>query len=207
MRIFAFASGFFSLVALIAALLCLLAGQRLGFMEDAEILTMTISAAGKARLLNGTTTGDASQQLETLTAKTGVSDWFALHVMNYCKGFYTNSTSSCSDTTPFFSFDTISIIDSELQQGFNLSARGLDVGMSIDVSGWPSEISDISGKVVTAYKVMFFMLCMGIAASGVEAIASLMVMAMDARPFGHGTIVSLLNLIISLVGYIVILCA
>ncbi|ETS87798.1 hypothetical protein PFICI_01626 [Pestalotiopsis fici W106-1] len=209
MRIFAFVSGLFSLVALIAALLCLLAGQRLGFMEDADILTITVSAAGKAQLLNGTTSGETSvvgSQLEGLTAQTGVNDWFALHVMNYCKGSNANSTSaaseSCSDTVPFFSFDTISIIDSELQQGVNLSTRGVDVGMSISASGWPSEISDISGKVMTAYKVMFFMLCMGIAASGVEAIASLLVMAMDARPYGHGALVSLINLVLSLIAFL-----
>lgn len=203
MRLFALISAVFSLLAAAIAVLCLLAGSKAGFLDDADIMTMTISAAGQTQLQNGTSDDGSSlgSQLDSLTAQTGVHDWFALHVMNYCKGS-NNGSETCTQTEPFFSFDTISTINSEIKQSFNLSSRGLDVGVSISTSGWPSGITDVSGKVVAAYKAMFFMLCVGIAAAVFEALASLLVIVIDRKPFGHGKMISFLNFVLSVVSFI-----
>ncbi|KAI0153621.1 SUR7/PalI family-domain-containing protein [Pestalotiopsis sp. NC0098] len=192
MRAFAFISIVLSLVALILSMLCLFAGHTRGFIEDGQILTITISPMGKERLWNLTTSNpdNTDSQLGSLTSQVGINDWYSLYVMNYCTGSYANSTSeateSCSEAVPFFSFNPIQLIRPQLNGSSGFSIGGLSAGVSISASGWPSQIDDVSGKIESGYKAMFFMLCLGIAASGVEAIVSLVVVLMDRRDLNHG---------------------
>lgn len=205
MRAFAFISILLSLVALILSMLCLFAGHTRGFIEDGQILTITISPVGKERLWNLTTSDpdNTDSQFDSLTSQVGINDWYSLYVMNYCTGSYANSTSeateSCSEAVPFFSFNPIQLIRPQINGSTGFSIGGLSAGVSISASGWPSQIDDVSGKIESGYKAMFFMLCLGIAASGVEAIVSSVVVLMDRRDLNHGTSVSWINLALALV--------
>jgi hypothetical protein len=200
MRAFAFISGVLSLGALVLSLLCLFAGNRPGFLDNGSILTIKISSAGKELLWNDTISGDSNitSEVGSMAAEAGISDWYAIHVLNYCRGSYANSTTaateSCSTSVPFFSFNPIQIISSQFKDSFNVSLGGLDADVNFSASGWPSQIKDSFGQAETAYKVVFFMLCMGIASSGVEAIVSLVAMIMYGGRLRHGTAISWINL-------------
>ncbi|KAK6216339.1 hypothetical protein LQW54_003542 [Pestalotiopsis sp. IQ-011] len=208
MRAFAFISIVLSLVALILSMLCLFVGHTRGFIEDGQILTITISPAGKERLWNLTTSepDNADSQLGSFTSQVGINDWYSLYVMNYCTGSHANSTSeateACSEAVPFFSFNPIQLIRPQLSGSSGFSIGGLSAGVSISASGWPSQIDDVSGKIESGYKAMFFILCLGIAASGVEAIVSSVVVLMDRSELNHGTSVSWINLALALTSFL-----
>ncbi|KAM0815588.1 putative SUR7 protein [Seiridium cardinale] len=205
MRTFALLSSVFSLSAFILSLLCLFAGSQPGFLDNGDILTIRFSSAGKDYLLNDISGSNSSlgSEVGSMASAVGISDWYAIHVLNYCRGYDANSTSAatefCSTNVPFFSFDLSQTIDAQFKDKLNISLGGKDNGVNLSASASSSQIKSIFLKAETAYKVVFFMLCMGIAASGVEIIISLVVVAIDSRKLSHGTMISCINMGLSVV--------
>lgn len=170
-------------------------------------MTLNLSGLAKELLANGTSNANsASSDATSLVEAYGIHDWYSMHVMNYCEGSYssynTKTNGSCSGQTPFFYFNPINIMDSQFNTGTNVSVLGVHLGIELSASGWPSQITNALKNSEGAYKFMFFMLCMGIAAIGVELIVSLVVFIIDRRIMSHGTSISFINLGLTIVSHL-----
>ncbi|GME28883.1 Sur7 protein [Neofusicoccum parvum] len=125
----------------------------------------------------GAITGGAS-------VTTGKHQWYSIHIMNYCQGNFTSDGSrrldECSKSTAFFAINPVSLASSKTLGPFQLS--------------FSQTITDVGGKIENAYQAIFFFLCMGIAATGLEFLLGAIIAVTDSRKLTHGTRVSLVNL-------------
>jgi hypothetical protein len=177
-----------SLAALILSLLCLFAGSTRTFLQSADIMTLNISQIGRADLFNTTSDADdnflddlvnAAQDevndligdaAEELTQRLNISDFYVVHVMNYCQGmFEPNGTvkgakrnvTECSKRNAAARFDPGETIQEHLPDGITLE----------DLQ-WPSEIDDASRGLRVLSVAMFAFWCIGIGFAGLTLITA-----------------------------------
>ncbi|KAF2144795.1 uncharacterized protein K452DRAFT_266904 [Aplosporella prunicola CBS 121167] len=186
MRVSAVVSVLCTIAATILSFLCLFAGWKPDFLEDASIMTLDISKLLRSE--NGTNTivsyknTDASSG--SASATTGDHAWYSVHVMNYCEGNFESDGSktliSCSTGMAFFSFDPIEVLKAQSEGPIAVSFKG--------------DITTVGSKMKDAYKATFFLLCMGLAAAAIEVVLSIVAVIMDLRRPIHGTTISFINL-------------
>ncbi|KAF2087216.1 hypothetical protein K490DRAFT_9852, partial [Saccharata proteae CBS 121410] len=105
----------------------------------------------------------------------GSHDWYTVHVMDYCEGDTDSDGSKkltgCSRGMAVFSFDPVKIMQSGNAGPLHISFNG--------------QITNISGKLKTAYMATFILLCIGIAGTGLDFVVSIIVVLMDTRRLTH----------------------
>lgn len=118
--------------------------------------------------------GDINGAIKDVTHYLNLHDFYSVHLLDYCEGYYTptavvNSTSrpsknvtSCSNRTALFHFDPTGTLQKELKPG-----------LSLQDLHWPSAIQDGIRTLEIASKVMVILYCAGIAVTGLTVIGSI----------------------------------
>lgn len=167
-------------------MLCIFAGSKRGYLEDADLFTVNTSMLGRKTLdtsktsssilnsIKNTVQKEVNEAISDVAKTLNIHDFYSAHLLDYCEGYFTptpfqNLTSQpsknithCSNETSFFHFDPGAIIQNELKPGINLT----------DLS-WPSAIQDGVRAVEGATDLMFVLYFMGAATTGVALIAAL----------------------------------
>ncbi|MCJ1286711.1 hypothetical protein MMC26_006057 [Xylographa opegraphella] len=175
-------------VAFILSLLCIFAGSKTGYLENASIMTLNTSMLGEFSVNTTSASGgsswlssiegdiheDINGLINDVAKSLNIHDFYSAHLLDYCEGYYTpspisNATSqpsknvtSCSNHTAFFTFNPTTILQTELKPGMNLTELK-----------WPSAIQDVIVAVETASKVMFVLYCIGVGFAGLALIGAL----------------------------------
>ena len=167
-----------AVAAFVLTLLCIFAGSKKGYLENADILTLNTSMLGESLLntsslpgslstIAGDIQGDINSAVNDVAKDLNIHDFYSAHILDYCEGYYTpgpvgNATerpsknvTRCSNHTTLFAFNPTAILQSELRTGINLS----------DLH-WPSGIKDAVTAVEVASKAMFVCYCIGAAFAG-----------------------------------------
>jgi len=199
-----------ALAAFILSLLCIFAGSKVGYLENADIMTLNTSLLGEFTLKNtsssgssllskieGDLIGDIDGLISDVAKALDIHDFYSAHLLDYCEGYYTPSpianatetpsknVTSCSNHTSLFTFDPTSIIQSQLKPGINLTALK-----------WPSEIEDAIVAVETASKVMFVLYCIGVGLAGLALIGGIVGF------FGGGRLSASVNVILDFLAFL-----
>ncbi|THV44644.1 hypothetical protein BGAL_0601g00040 [Botrytis galanthina] len=129
--------------------------------------------------------GDLENDIADKLAKTlGIEEWYSLHLMDMCQGYYTpNATSkgagfnvsSCTNQTAMFHFEISSIISEQLSIG--------PLHLNLSDIGWPSAIQDGLDTLSTAMNATFVFYCIGVAAAGLAILTSLAAIFITGRLF------------------------
>ncbi|KAL8941703.1 MAG: hypothetical protein Q9216_002076 [Gyalolechia sp. 2 TL-2023] len=189
-----------TLVAFILSLLCIFAGTKTGYIEQADILTLNTSMLGRLTLdtskssdsllnsIENSIKGEVNDLIADVARALNIHDFYSAHLLNYCEGFYTpgpiaNATvdpeknvTRCSNQSAMFHFDPTSVIQKELKPGINLT----------DLQ-WPSAIQDAVHAVKIASRAMFALYCIGAAATGLALLGAFL------GVFSGGRIAALAN--------------
>lgn len=216
------------LAAFILSLLCIFAGSKSGFMEDYAIVTLNTSQIGQSllnasesttssnpfgNLINNITNnidGKINAELGSLARQIGVHDWYSVHILDFCEGYYTptsvsNATVSssdidknithCSNKTAFFHFNPTHTLQNEL----NKSGVSLNLTKDLD---WPTKDIDKGVSALrVAQKAAFILYCI---AAGLLLLAAL---ASIAGIFLTGRLFALVNIFLSALAFLAILLA
>ncbi|KAL9102450.1 MAG: hypothetical protein Q9163_002411 [Psora crenata] len=131
-----------------------------------------------------------------------IHDFYSAHVLDYCEGYYTpgpvanltedpsKNVTHCSNRTAFFHFDPSLVIQSELKPGVKLT----------DLK-WPRAIQDGIKAIVLASKVMFFLYCIGVAATGLAFIGACLGI------FAGSRLSAMVNLMVSMIAVLALFIA
>ncbi|MCJ1426663.1 hypothetical protein MMC29_004566, partial [Sticta canariensis] len=177
------------LVAFVLSLLCIFAGSKSGYLENANLLTLNTSRLGHLVLqepkgldpnsflghIVGAVEGGINElvgDIATSIAKElHIHDFYSIHLLDYCEGFYTPSpiandtlhptknVTHCSKRTPSFHFNATNVIQQELKSDISLP----------DLE-WPSAIQDGVGMAERTIRAMFVFYCIGVAATGLALV-------------------------------------
>ena len=113
--------------------------------------------------------------IDEVAQKVGIHDFYSVHLMTYCEGFYepngavqpdgsmpSQNVTRCSNQTTMFHFNPKKVLESELNEGVSLS----------DLQ-WPDDINDGILVLQSASKAMFVFYIAGIALTGFALVAAL----------------------------------
>ena len=113
--------------------------------------------------------------MQTVARALNIHDFYSMHLLDYCEGYYTPSTidnatvhptrnvTACANTTTTFTFNITQILQQELRAGTTLAQ--LD---------WPQDIQNAIDALNYATRAMFVMYCIGIGLTGIAMIAALL---------------------------------
>ncbi|MCJ1464501.1 hypothetical protein MMC07_003114 [Pseudocyphellaria aurata] len=172
-------------VAFVLSLLCIFAGSKSGYLENANLLTLNTSRLGQSILQKpkgvdpdsklgqfvGAVEGEVNGLVADIAKQLHLHDFYSVHLLDYCEGFYTPSSvanntvhptknvTHCSNRTASFHFNATKVIQDELKS--DISLPDLD---------WPSALEDGVGTAKLASKVMFVLYCLGVAATGLALV-------------------------------------
>jgi len=186
------------IVSFILALLCVFAGSKTGFIEDAHILTLNTSRIGHfsktisvqndgssgGSLLDGIkqniTSGInsiiggaeniAGDIANDIAKDLGIHDFYTAHVMNFCEGFYKGNA------TKGVAMNVTSCSKPKGMYSFDPTAilqKELRKGVSLKDIKWPEKIQDGLRALSTAARAMFVLYMIGIATTGLMIFTSL----------------------------------
>ncbi|KAL1862007.1 hypothetical protein Plec18167_001210 [Paecilomyces lecythidis] len=152
-------------IAFILGMLCLFAGSQKGILDGSgDILTLNTSKIGQTNSYGTANRYGASDPAREL----GIYDFYAIHVMSYCEGYFKTSDSGaairnvtgCSNRTVLFNFDPTEVLSGELKNGVNLA----------DLN-WSGAIDDDFQVLSTTTKAMAILYCIGTGAAGLAVFA------------------------------------
>lgn len=138
--------------------------------------------------------GDINGAIVDITHYLNLHDFYSVHLLDYCEGYYTptavaNSTSrpsrnvtSCSNRTALFHFDPTATVQKELKPG-----------VSLQDLHWPSAIQDGIRTVENASKVMVILYYIGIVVTGLAIVGSIIGFIIG------GTLGATINLLLAIV--------
>ncbi len=142
---------------------------------------------------------DLNSVLRSIAKDLGLHDFYSVHVLDYCEGFYSpNGTNNknithCSNTTSFFTFNATQTLQKEL------NASHIDITLT-DLH-WPSAIQDGIDALRLGLNVMFVLYCIGIATTGLALLGS------AAGIFLHGRLSTFINIFLSLLAFLALTIA
>ena len=195
-----------TLVSFILSLLCVFAGNKAGYLEGANLLTLNTSMLGQSTFntsksssklfssIESSIKSDLNKVIGDIAKELNLHDFYSAHVLDYCEGYYTpgpvaNLTESpsknvthCSNQTALFHFDPALIIQNELKPGVNLT----------DLK-WPKAIQNTIRAIELASKVMFVLYCIGIGAVGLALVGAIISL------FASGRLSAIVNVMLSTV--------
>ena len=137
--------------------------------------------------------------MRTVARELNIHDFYSMHVLDYCEGYYTptsranasvtpsKNTTFCAPTSTTFTFNITEIIQSELKAPATLGQ--LD---------WPQDIQTALDALNYATRAMFVLYCVGIGVTGLAMLGAL------AGFFAHGIAHAWLNALLDLVAFLLI---
>ncbi|KIW00963.1 uncharacterized protein PV09_07485 [Verruconis gallopava] len=184
-----------ALTALILGFLSLFAGSKPDFLESYSILTLNVSRIGQNIIDSGSSssssstigsffhnlTGDIVSELEgdinnraaSLAKDLGLQDFYSVHVMDYCHGFYVpgavkNATvhdikrnvTGCSKTKAMFAFDPTQALENSLNASGKLG--GETASKVLDSIDWPQDLEKGLRALRAAFKAQFVLYCIAL---------------------------------------------
>lgn len=124
--------------------------------------------------------------LQSFARTLGLKDFYSIHVMNHCEGFYRpNGTSSrhvtyCSNSTGFSHFNPSQTLAAEL--------KAHKVPVNLQDLHWPKEIDQAVAALKLAFNIMFVLYVIGITAIGLAFIGSILGVFFTGRASALGNI-------------------
>lgn len=204
---------FFSLLLLIAALilnvLLFLAGNRVDFLEQIDIITLNTSDVGRTLVssssspvqsaissaVNGNPVASAvaaanpsasaavialaASEANSVAEAVGLHDFYSFHVQNWCEGYYTPSPTAANATR-----NVTGCSNTTALWDFNLTQilqSELKVGFLVSDLNIPSAVNDGFVVLQTAFKVMYIFYCITIGTIGVGILGGLAALLLDGR--------------------------
>jgi len=143
-------------------------------MVGRTILDTSKPSSSKLGSIASSVKDDINDVITDVTHYLNLHDFYSVHLLDYCEGYYTptavvNSTSrpsrnvtSCSNRTALFHFDPTGTLQKELKPG-----------VSLQDLHWPSAIQDGIRTLEIASKVMVILYYVGIAVTGLAVIGSI----------------------------------
>ena len=140
------------------------------------------SLEGELQDLENDLKNDLKGAIHDLAQALGIHDFYSVHLLDYCEGYYepgplANATetpwknvTSCSNGTSFFVFDPQQILQSQLNSSITL-----------DQLKFPDEVQQTIQTVETAVKAMFVLYCIGIACSALAFLGAIIAFFTDGR--------------------------
>lgn len=159
-----------SAAALVLSFLLLFAGGTRSFLQNTDVLTLNMSRLGYVGDVFNTTDGDGglldslinsaqdaangliNDATSEIASQLNISDFYSVHVMNYCKGMFepngtvaangshvSKNTTYCSPRDAMFHFNVTKIVDDALPDQITLG----------DIN-WPDSINDAEDAIRTA---------------------------------------------------------
>ncbi|MCJ1308276.1 hypothetical protein MMC25_001929 [Agyrium rufum] len=200
-----------AIAALVLSLLCIFAGSKAGFLENADIMTLNTSrlgvlaadnsSSGILSTIEGDLQGLLSDATGDLAKVLNIHDFYSLHILDYCEGFYspepirnatvhpTKNITKCSKKQALFTFNPQQVLQSELKPGVQLS----------DLK-FPDEIQNAITTLEVAMKAMFILYCIAVAFSGLAVLGAIFGL------FG-GRLSAFLNIMLDFMAFLSILLA
>ena len=149
---------------------------------------------------------DINDDLSSFAKELGIHDWYSVHVLDFCEGYYTpsplpNATlsssdihkniTSCSNRTAFWTFNPADTLQRELNNSghSNINLTELD---------WPSAIDDGVKALHVAQKAAFILYCIAIALIAVAVLFALI------SVFLNGRLSAFLNILLSTLAFFAI---
>lgn len=133
--------------------------------------------------IQSTVNDKVGEVAEFITKEAGIHDFYSVHLMTYCEGFYepngtvqpdgsspSENVTGCSNQTTMFHFDPKEALQSELKDGWTLG----------DLK-WPDDINDGILVLKAASKAMFVFYIAGIAVTGLALIITFFTIFANGR--------------------------
>ncbi|EME49379.1 hypothetical protein DOTSEDRAFT_119794 [Dothistroma septosporum NZE10] len=195
----------FIATSFVLTFLCLFAGSNKGFMEDYSVLTLNTSRIGYLEafdstsenpilnLIDNATQGiqnEIQDTIHSVARKLGLHDFYSVHLMAYCEGFYTpdavpNATlkrndinrnvTDCSNRTTVYNFDPQQILQDELDN----SGHG-NIDLVADLR-WPKDVSKGIRALRIAARAAFVLYCIAIGFEGIGLILGMVSFFLEGR--------------------------
>ncbi|KAI9799475.1 MAG: hypothetical protein M1833_003997 [Piccolia ochrophora] len=186
MRLIAIPSVLCSVAAFILGMLCIFAGSKPGFLEDAAVITLNTTNLGKnaTALLDATST--STGPLDSLPTRLsgvvdnvtdtvadfvvdalGISEFYSVHLLDYCQGSYTPSpTDEDAEKNVTYCSPRKGLIDFNLTQILEEELNTEDTNVGIDDLGLTDQVDDASRIIELAARVTFICYVLGVAMAG-----------------------------------------
>ncbi|KAJ9658502.1 hypothetical protein H2198_003654 [Neophaeococcomyces mojaviensis] len=210
------------IASLILTFLCLFAGSSSNFLQNGDLLTLNMSRLGHNVNIFNTTDGDGGffdnlvngvqedindlvdDVTSDIAASLNISDFYSVHIMNYCEGVFkpnaslaaengthvSKNTTYCSPRNAMFHFNVTQIVQDALPSKINLT--------SID---WPQTITDAQDAVRTASIATEILYIIAIALTGLAFFAAI------AGFFTNGRMSACCNVVIDTLAFIALVAA
>lgn len=216
------------LISLILTFLCIFAGSSRGFMEDYALLTLNTSRFGEQFLATASNSGDSGNpitnllnnitnsietgiddEINSIARQFGLHDWYSLHVLDYCEGYYVpgplpNATvtsgdiwenvTACSNHTALFNFN----LRSTLQQELDDTGHGY---INISQLDFPSQVESGINDFREEVKATFVLYCIAIGLLFVAFFSAILSF------FLNGRVYSFVNVVIDALACVALLIA
>jgi hypothetical protein len=115
----------------------------------------------------------ANDAAASIARRLGLRDFYAVHVMNYCQGYYTpgpvknvtvddieKNVTSCKNPSAMFAFDPTEALLANLNEvGLNNSETATEF---LEGLNWPEALEDGLDSLKAAFKAQFVMYCIAI---------------------------------------------
>jgi len=202
--------------ALVLSFLCLFAGSTRSFLQNGDLLTLNMSRLGYAGDAFNTTDGDGgfldnlindaqddindliNNATTEIASQLNISDFYSVHLMNYCKGMYTpdaavaangsdvsKNTTYCSPRNTAFHFNVTQIVQAAIPDEITLS----------DIN-WPEEVTNAQTLIRTASIATEVLYILGIVFTGLALLGAIFGF------FSTGRLSACCNLVIDLLAFI-----
>ncbi|KAI9672283.1 MAG: hypothetical protein M1831_002098 [Alyxoria varia] len=139
--------------------------------------------------------------IRSVAKEIGIHDFYSVHVMNYCEGyFHPNGTSDrnvthCSDTKGMSSFNATEVLQRQLNSGKN------PINITLSDLHWPEVIDEGINDLKMAFNATFVLYCIAIIFIGLAFLSSI------AGIFLHGRMSALVNMGTAGLGFLFIMIA
>jgi len=120
---------------------------------------------------------------KNVSGKLGIRQWYSLHLLNYCEGFYSPNALTphsynvtlCSNRTMMYHFDFTGIIGNELNRGKS--------GLTLKKIQWPSTIQDGLSVLNRTIDTTFILYMIGLFATGLALVTAPVTFFFDGGRF------------------------
>lgn len=200
-----------AIVAFILSMLCLFAGNKPGFLEEYNIITLNTSTLGYNLIpdingeeptdtvlpdfLDGLIDDAADKTTDTLNKignkiadeladQLGIHEWYSLHVMDMCFGtFRPNATAKGASKNGTRCTTDIAMNNFDITALLEKELEDGPANITLADIKWPDAIQNGLDGLNTAFDAAFILYCIGIGAAGLSILTSLISPFIDRRIF------------------------
>lgn len=159
---------------------------------------VTNAIEGKVDNITDTIKGEAQELANDAAASVakglGLRDFYAVHILNYCQGYYTpgpvknatvkkigRNTTTCKDPTAMFAFDPTQALITNLNETVNGSLSEKRAQQILDAVNWPESLQDSMDDLKVVFKAQFVLYCIAIGFTFLTILSCLFWFLRDGR--------------------------